>query len=166
MSSSDHREPVGAFVVKDGDQDRVIGGMGGLAGSCAGTHRREMLSMNCFIERAISPGPHSTWIGRFSAHCRISSSALTMQQEKSRAMLTTPDRLARVRVFRMLLTTPPDGSMVASATVEVRRRHDVGLISRSQGCPEQARISAAARSSSGDSTMAAPSPVCGRNSSR
>jgi hypothetical protein len=38
-----------------------------------------------------------------------------MQQEKSRAMLTTPDRLVRVSVFRMLLTMPSNRLLVTAS---------------------------------------------------
>ena len=47
-------------------------------------------------------GPLSTWTGRLSSAATNSSSADRMQQEKSCAVLSTPERPVRISVFAIL----------------------------------------------------------------
>ena len=58
--------------------------------------------MRASIARDIRSGPIMTWIGRLSASASSSWSAVTMQQEKSCAVLSTPERAVRNSVLAIL----------------------------------------------------------------
>ncbi len=51
-------------------------------------------------------GPDSTWMGRLSATASRSQSAVRMQQEKSFARFSTPDRPVRRSVLPILEEIP------------------------------------------------------------
>src|ERR1700733_3465135 len=69
---------------------------------------------------AMRSGPDSTWIGRLSAKASSSSSAVRITQEKSRAIVSMPERPLRSSVLAILRAMPLSRlPKIANSTPEI-----------------------------------------------